>query len=73
MTGTAAQVTVVTQVDHRPVGNGVMGPVAARLRELYAQAVRGQLPRYRHWNTAVYTDTTPAGLKPATERVTTAK
>jgi branched-chain amino acid aminotransferase len=55
MTGTAAQVTAVTQVDYRPVGSGVMGPVAARLRELYIQVVRGQLPRYRHWNLPVYT------------------
>jgi len=54
MTGTAAQVTAVTQVDYRSVGSGVMGPVAARLRELYIQVVRGQLPRYRHWNVPVY-------------------
>jgi len=54
MTGTAAQIIAVTQVDHRLIGTGKMGPVASRLKELYLQAVRGQLPNYRHWNTPVY-------------------
>lgn len=53
MTGTAAQITVATQVDHRPVGSGVMGPVGAKLRELFDLAVRGKLPRYRQWNVPV--------------------
>ena len=53
-TGTAAQITAVTHVDHRPVGDGTMGPITARIRELYADAVRGKLPKYRHWNVGVY-------------------
>ena len=55
-TGTAAQVTAVTRVDHRPVGDGVMGPITERLRQLFNQVVRGQLSQYRHWNTPVYID-----------------
>lgn len=54
MTGTAAQVTAVTQVDHRPVGEGQMGPVTTQLREIFAQATTGRLPKYRAWNTPVY-------------------
>ncbi len=55
MTGTAAQVTAVTQVDHRPIGNGKMGPVTAQLRDLFADVVRGRHPAYRHkWNVGVY-------------------
>ena len=50
MTGTAVQVTAVTQIDHRPVGNGIMGPVAGELRRLFADVVRGNDPRYSHWN-----------------------
>jgi branched-chain amino acid aminotransferase len=73
LTGTAVQVTAVTQVDHRPVGSGVMGPVADRLRELYSQAVRGQLPRYRHWNVPVYADSKPTRGDPIAERVAAAK
>ncbi len=54
LTGTAAQITAVTRVDHRPVGTGEMGPVGARLRQLFQDAVRGRLPKYRKWNTPVY-------------------
>jgi branched-chain amino acid aminotransferase len=54
MTGTAAQVTAVTMVDHRPIGNGVMGPVTTQLRKLFDDAVRGKMPAYREWNTPVY-------------------
>jgi branched-chain amino acid aminotransferase len=54
MTGTAAQVTAVTRVDYRPIGTGQMGPVTARLRQLFDDAVRGRLPKYRQWNTPVY-------------------
>ena len=54
LTGTAAQVTAVTHVDHRPIGSGVMGPVASELRRWYDDVVRGRIPRYAAWNTAVY-------------------
>lgn len=54
MTGTAAQVTAITKVDHRPVGDGRMGPVTAKLRKLYDDAVRGKLKQFRHWNHPVY-------------------
>jgi branched-chain amino acid aminotransferase len=51
--GTAAQVTAATQVDHRPIGSGVMGPVAGGLRKLFNEAARGNNPKYAHWNVAV--------------------
>lgn len=51
--GTAAGVTGITKVDHRPVGRGVMGPVASQLRALVDDAVRAKLPKYEHWNVAV--------------------
>ncbi|MBC5811486.1 MAG: branched-chain amino acid transaminase [Candidatus Eremiobacteraeota bacterium] len=53
-TGTAAGITFVTAVDHRQVGDGRMGPVARRLRELYESAVNGRAPKYRGWLTPVY-------------------
>lgn len=53
MTGTAAGVIGVTQIDHRPVGTGVMGPVTTQLRQLYDDAIRGRLPKYQSWNLAV--------------------
>lgn len=53
LTGTAAQITVVTKVDHRPVGKGVMGPVGDSLRKLFDGILHGNNPKYAHWNTAV--------------------
>jgi branched-chain amino acid aminotransferase len=60
MTGTAAQVTAVTKVDHRPIGTGVMGHVTRQLREIYDDAVRGKLEKYHHWNRPVYVPVTAA-------------
>lgn len=54
MTGTAAEVTAVTRVDFHPIGSGVMGPATSRLRKIFADVVRGRVPRYRNWNTPVY-------------------
>lgn len=53
MTGTAAQIVAVTKIDHRPIGSGVMGPITAKLRGLYDDAVRAKLPKYAHWNVEV--------------------
>lgn len=53
LTGTAAQVTAVTKIDHRPVGAGVMGPITTKLRTLYEDIVRGKHNKYLHWNVAV--------------------
>ena len=53
LTGTAAEITAVTRVDHRPVGDGKMGPVTTQLRAIYYDVLRGCNPRYSGWNTAV--------------------
>jgi len=53
MTGTAAEVTIVTRVDHRPVGKGRMGPVGENLRKLFDDVVRGRVAKYAKWNTVV--------------------
>lgn len=59
MTGTAAQVTAVTKVDHRPIGSGEMGPLTTRLRQAFEQAAYGRAPKYRGWNVAVYPEGQP--------------
>ena len=56
MTGTAAQITAVTQVDHRLIGTGEMGPISTRLRALFQEVVHGRNAKYRHWNTPVYAE-----------------
>jgi branched-chain amino acid aminotransferase len=53
-TGTGVQVAAITQVEHRPVGTGTLGPVVNRLRQVYFDAVRGKNPKYRSWCTPVY-------------------
>ncbi len=54
LTGTAVGIAPVTRVDHRPVGSAKIGPVAEALRNLYADAVRGHLARYRAWLKPVF-------------------
>ena len=51
--GTGVQVSPVIEVDHRKVGTGEVGPVAARIRERYFDAVRGRVPRYESWLTPI--------------------
>lgn len=53
-TGTGAQITAVNRVDYRAVGNGQMGPVTQKLRELFFNVVRGREEKYRHWCEPVY-------------------
>jgi branched-chain amino acid aminotransferase len=53
-TGTAVEIAPIVHVDHRPVGKGEVGPIAAKLRSLYIEATRGRLPAYRHWLWPVY-------------------
>ena len=54
LTGTAAHVTPVAEIDHRKIGNGEIGEITARLQELYARVIRGDHPDYMHWCTPVY-------------------
>ncbi len=58
LSGTAAQVTAVTLVDHQPIGGGVMGPVTTQLRQIYGDLVRGRIAKYKSWNEPVYTQET---------------
>lgn len=52
--GTGVQIAPVTRVDHRPVGDGGVGPLTSRLQDVYFAAVTGEEPRYQHWLTPVY-------------------
>ncbi len=53
MTGTAAEVTPVSQIDWRPIGKGEAGEITMRLREVYLEATTGKRPEYEHWLTYV--------------------
>jgi branched-chain amino acid aminotransferase len=52
--GTGVQVSPVTSVDHRTVGNGKPGPLTMQLQRLYLSACRGENEAYRDWVTPVY-------------------
>jgi branched-chain amino acid aminotransferase len=54
LSGSAAGVQWIQSVDHRPIGNGTMGPIAAKLIELYTKVTRGELPQYRSWLIPTY-------------------
>lgn len=49
LTGTAAEVAPIRQVDDRPISSGRPGPVTQLAQRLYGQAVRGELDSYRGW------------------------
>ena len=53
-TGTAAQISAIGEVDGRTIGSGEIGPVAARLQEVFFDAVRNRNPKYADWCAAVY-------------------
>ena len=52
--GTGAQISPVASIDHRPVGDGEIGPITRTIKDIYFRAVRGDEERYRAWVTPVY-------------------
>jgi len=54
LTGTAAHLTPVAEIDRRKIGKGEVGPVTRRLQELYFKVIRGDHPNYMHWCTGAY-------------------
>lgn len=51
LTGTAAEITPVREVDNRRIGPGNPGPTTRWLQDAYFKVVRGQDPRYAEWLT----------------------
>ncbi|MHB8437540.1 MAG: branched-chain amino acid transaminase [Acidimicrobiales bacterium] len=49
LTGTAAEVVPIREVDDRMVGDGRPGPITKQIQETYFAAVRGQVDRYKDW------------------------
>ncbi len=54
LTGTAAHITPVAQVDHRKIGSGEIGEITKKLQEIYSEVIRGNNPKYLSWCTPVY-------------------
>lgn len=53
MTGTAAHLTPVVEVDRRAVGDGKPGPLTSKLSDLYYDCIKGKNEKYEHWCTPV--------------------
>ena len=51
--GTGVQLAPVTELDHRPIAGGAIGPVTRQLHEAYYAAVRGRDSRFAHWLTPI--------------------
>ena len=51
LTGTAAEITPVREIDHRRIGRGEAGPVTRRLQETFFSIVKGSDSRHDHWLT----------------------
>ena len=52
LTGTAAHLTPVVQLDNRDIADGKPGPITMKLQALYFEIVAGRNPKYLHWCTA---------------------
>lgn len=57
LTGTAAHITPMGELDNRKVGDGETGPITKKLQDLYFATVKGNTPAYSKWCTSV----TPGG------------
>jgi branched-chain amino acid aminotransferase len=53
LTGTAAEITPVREIDHRRVGRGEGGPVTRRLQETFFSVVKGSDGKHESWLTFV--------------------
>jgi branched-chain amino acid aminotransferase len=49
MTGTAAELTPIREVDDHPIGTGRPGPITQAVQEAFEDALHGRAERYRHW------------------------
>ncbi len=63
LTGTAAHITPVAEIDRRKVGNGEIGEITKKLQEIYSDVIRGDNPKYLSWCTPVYQKSPITGRK----------
>lgn len=54
LTGTAAHITPVLEIDRRKVGEGTIGKLTKELQKLYCDVECGKNKKYLHWCTPAY-------------------
>lgn len=52
--GTGAQVSPITNIDNRILGDGNVGPISKELQKLYFDVVKGRVPQYKKWCMPIY-------------------
>ena len=54
LVGTGAQISPVSEIDGRVVGDGSIGEITGEVQQQYFDIVRGRKPKYRGWCASVY-------------------
>jgi branched-chain amino acid aminotransferase len=54
LTGTAAHITPVAEIDRRKIADGKIGGITKKLQQLYFEVIRGNNSQYLDWCTPVY-------------------
>ncbi|MFA5629441.1 MAG: branched-chain amino acid transaminase [Dehalococcoidales bacterium] len=54
LTGTAAHLTPVTEIEDKKMGNGHAGEITLKLQKLYFDVIKGKNEKYIEWCTPVY-------------------
>jgi branched-chain amino acid aminotransferase len=54
LTGTAAEITAIVNLDGRAVGDGKEGNITNRVRTTYSKIVSAEIPKYSGWLTPVW-------------------
>jgi branched-chain amino acid aminotransferase len=47
--GTGMEIAPIANIDRRIIGSGKVGPVTRKLRQVFADVVRGRVPKYMEW------------------------
>ncbi|MFC2072844.1 branched-chain amino acid transaminase [Chloroflexota bacterium] len=54
LTGTAANITPVAEIDGRKIADGEIGEITEKLQKIYSDVIRGNNPKYLSWCTPGY-------------------
>ncbi|MCH8975893.1 MAG: hypothetical protein IH791_05050 [Thaumarchaeota archaeon] len=54
LSGTAAEITPIIQIDKKKIGTGKLGKVTKNLMSAYSEVVMNKNKKYSHWLTEVY-------------------
>ncbi len=54
--GTGVQIAWISEVDRRTIGSGTIGPVTEKLQKQFFRIVKGEVAKYKRWNTPISYD-----------------